>query len=229
MVQSVSGRYLPAVLPGSAAARNLAQQNLVLPSPLSSPEQQAQQRASAILRFNAPTLSSATLASLQDSALRAQVAPPVTREGEASQPRVDQSRADDASRAAQAYANAAQSLQPLIALGTPPPNVLNLQVLAPGAADSEADERKAERSGSDDRRQNRKDRETVTRDPARENPLLPEPRQNFPALGPAAGPVASPVAAPASASSLLPAAGSRGGEPARSLGANLGLRVDLGA
>ncbi len=222
MVQSVSGRYLPAVFPGSAAARNLAQQNLVLPSPLSSPEQQAQQRASAILRFNAPTLSSATLANLQDSALRSQVAP----ESETGQSRTDQSRADDASRAAQAYASAAQSLQPLIALGTPPPSVPNLQVLVPGAAGSAEDERrpeerKAERSDSDERRQNRNGRDAVARDPARENPLRPEPRQNFPALGPGIGSGIAPVASPAVAPSLPAAAGSSG--------ANLGLRVDFGA
>lgn len=218
MVQSVSGRYLPAVFPGSAAARNLAQQNLVLPSPLSSPEQQAQQRASAILRFNAPTLSSATLANLQDSALRSQVAP----EREAGQSPIDQGRADDASRAAQAYANAAQSLQPLIALGTPPPNVPNLQALAPGAADRAEDERKpeerkTERSDSDERRQNRNGRDAVARDPARENPLLPEPRQNFPAIGPGIAPAASLAVAPS-----LPAT-------TGASGTNLGLRVDFGA
>lgn len=222
MVQSVSGKYLPAVFPGSAAARNLAQQNLVLPSPLSSPEQQAQQRASAILRFNAPTLSSATLANLQDSALRSQVAP----ESEAGQSRTDQSRADDASRAAQAYANAAQSLQPLIALGTPPPSVPNLQVLVPGAAERAEDERrpeerKTERSDNDEQRQNRKDRDAVGRDPARENPLRPEPRQNFPALGLGIGPGIGPAASLAVAPSLPTAAGTSG--------ANLGLRVDLGA
>lgn len=222
MVQSVSGRYLPAVFPGSAAARNLAQQNLVLPSPLSSPEQQAQQRASAILRFNAPTLSSATLANLQDSALRSQVAP----ESETGQTRTDQGRADDASRAAQAYANAAQSLQPLIALGTPPPSVPNLQALVPGAAERAEDERKpeerkAERSDSDERRQNRNGRDAVARDPARENPLRPEPRQNFPALGPGIGSGIAPVASPAVAPSLPATTGSSG--------ANLGLRVDFGA
>lgn len=227
MVQSVSGRYLPAVFPGSAAARNLAQQNLVLPSPLSSPEQQAQQRASAILRFNAPTLSSATLANLQDSALRSQVAP----ESETGQSRTDQSRADDASRAAQAYANAAQSLQPLIALGTPPPSVPNLQALVPGAADRAEDERrteerkpeerKTERSDSDERRQNRNGRDAVARDPARENPLLPEPRQNFPALGPGIGPGIAPADSVAVAPSLPATTGASG--------TNLGLRVDFGA
>ncbi len=213
MVQSVSSSNLLAVFPGSAAARNLAQQNLVLPSPLNSPEQQAQQRASPIVRFSAPTLSDSTLTSLQDSAFRAQTAPVERGEDAASS-------VDNASRAAQAYANAAQTLRPLVALGTPPPSTPNLLSLAPGASEPESQRssRDSERPESRNGRGGEPASEAIAKELRRDNPLLPPARQNF-----AAAPVAAPVA-----SVPLASAASTGANLASSLGSSLGVRVDVG-
>jgi hypothetical protein len=213
MVQSVSSSNLLAVFPGSAAARNLAQQNLVLPSPLNSPEQQAQQRASPIVRFSAPTLSDSTLSSLQDSAFRAQTAPVERGEDAASS-------VDNASRAAQAYANAAQSLRPLVALGTAPPSTPNLLSLAPGASEPEGKttRRDSERPEARERQGGEPASEAIAKELRRDNPLLPPARQNF-----AAAPVAAPVA-----SVPLASAASTGANLASSLGSSLGVRVDVG-
>lgn len=180
MVQSVTGSNLLAVFPASAAARNLAQQNLVLPSPLPSPQEQAQQRASSLVRFNAPTLSNSTLATLQDNALRSQVAPELNGSNTAAD-------SDSASRAAQAYSLAANSLRPLIALGTAPGPVPNLQALAPGAAGQGRDSGegretvirsgdKAAAAGNDEARREPA-QATGTRE--QQNPLLAPRRENF--------------------------------------------------
>ncbi len=229
MVQSVSGSLLPAVFAGSAAARNLAQQNLVLPSPLPSPQELAQQRASPILRFNAPTLSSDILAGLQDGALRAQVRPETTATSNTAAV-----AGDTASRAAQAYGEAARLVQPLVALGTAPSAVPNLQalVLSPRPADAgetrtaemrtgrqgEAETRR-QPAGNDEAPGRRNARDTLAGTQQRDNPLLP-PRESFPA---------GIALNPANAGSGRGLGTGAGSSAAAGIGANLGLRLDLGA
>jgi len=217
MVQSVTGSNLLAVFPASAAARNLAQQNLVLPSPLPSPQEQAQQRASSVVRFNAPTLSNATLATLQDAALRAQVSPELNGSNTAAD-------SDSASRAAEAYSLAANSLRPLIALGTAPGPVPNLQALAPGAAeqsDEAGNSRAAQRQQSERSQENERGQSRIKGDQERSNPLLAPERQNFSNLPAGAAPVAAGGNSNnAAASNVVPGS-------AR-IGASLGLRVDVG-
>lgn len=227
MVQSVSGSLLPAVFPGSAAARNLAQQNLVLPSPLLSPQELAQQRASPILRFNAPTLSSDILAGLQDGALRAQLSPETTATSD-----VTAVAGDTAGRAAQAYGEAARLVQPLVALGTAPSAVPNLQALVPSPRQAEARpaETRPERQGeAEPRRQpagddagpgRRNARDAIAGTQQRDNPLLPPSRESFPT---------GTVLNPANAGSGRGLGTGAGSSATTGLGANLGLRLDLGA
>jgi len=193
MVASVSGNILPAVFPGSPAALKLAQQNAVLPSPLPSPEQQAQQRGAAILRFDRPSVSPDILNSLTESGLRNSTS---TTGG-----------SDPARRAAEAYREVQQTLQPLLALSTPPAPVPNPAGLAPGAGESGVRQdretsRIRERIPDRDRDQgNERKAETADRADRREaggigepvrNPLLPEARPNFPARPATAPPARAP-------------------------------------
>lgn len=191
MVASVSGNILPAVFPGSPAALKLAQQNAVLPSPLPSPEQQAQQRGAAILRFDRPVVSPDILNSLTESGLRNSTS---TTGG-----------SDPARRAAEAYREVQQTLQPLLALATPPAPVPNPAGLAPGAgeagtrqdretsrirdrtAEPDGNERDGRRAGSAARDERRETGSAAAE--ASRNPLLPEARTAFPAR-PAAVPQA---------------------------------------
>ncbi len=214
MVQSVTGSNLLAVFPASAAARNLAQQNLVLPSPLPSPQEQGQQRASSLVRFNAPTLSNSTLATLQDNALRSQVAPELNGSNTAAD-------SDSASRAAQAYSLAANSLRPLIALGTAPGPVPNLQALAPGAAaqgDESGNSRAVQRQQSERGQENERSQSRVTGSQDRSNPLLGQERQNFAPPAPA---TSNGTAGNSNASSNVVPGSAR-------IGATLGVRIDVG-
>ena len=158
MVTAVSGSLLSALIPGSPAAKKLAQQNAVLPNPLQTSEDQAKQRQSALLKFDRPQVAQSTLSNLQDSALRNYAVP--ERSGDDAALNGD-TTADAAGRATQAYQSVLQSLQPLQALSTPPRPVPNPAALAPGAAEdkdkqdakrvSERDkERGTERNGRGD-------------------------------------------------------------------------------
>jgi len=121
MVQAVTGRNLLAVFPGSPAAQKLAQQNLVLPSPLQASEQQTQQRAS-VLRAAAAPISSDTLNALTEQGLRG-----ATRE------RSDTS-ANAARQAAEAYSQVYQGLRGVVALANPTASLPNVSVIAPPAS-----------------------------------------------------------------------------------------------
>ncbi len=211
MVQSVTGSNLLAVFPASAAARNLAQQNLVLPSPLPSPQEQAQQRASAIVRFNAPTLSNATLATLQDAALRSQVSPELNGSNTAAD-------SDSAARAAGAYSLAANSLRPLIALGTAPGPVPNLQALAPGAAepsDEAGNSRATQRRQNERGEENERSRSRIDSGQEERQNFVPPPAQT---LAPASS---NGTTGNSNASSNVVPGSAR-------IGATLGLRIDVG-
>ncbi len=170
MVTAVSGSLLPALLPGSPAATKLAQQNAVLPTPLQSPEEQAKQRSSALLRFDRPQVAQSTFSDLQDSALRNYASPEQTGNAASAAAGNATSAADSASRAAQAYQAVQQSLRPLQELATPPRPVPNPAALAPGAADERAaDERDREQTRRVSERDKDRDTERNGRgDPARE-------------------------------------------------------------
>jgi len=160
MVTAVSGSLLSALLPGSPAATKLAQQNAVLPSPVQTPEEQAKQRSSALLKFDRPQVAQSTFSDLQDSGLRNFTISETGSDANAS-------GGDANARALQAYQAVQQSLRPLQELATPPRPVPNPAALAPGAAEEKdkKDERASSRISDDERARERNNTRETQNEP----------------------------------------------------------------